>query len=40
MKEKKGFQLSMDVIEECLKECLESCKKEGAKEKKSSVSCR
>lgn len=40
MKEKKGFQISMDVIEECLKECLENCKKEDAKEKKSSVSRR
>lgn len=40
MKEKKGFQISRDVIEECLKECLDSCKKDTKKEKTSSASCR
>lgn len=40
MKEKKGFHISMDVIEECLKECLESSRKESKKEKTSSASRR
>lgn len=40
MKDKKGFQIPMDVIEECLKECLDSCKKDSKKEKTSSVSRR
>ena len=40
MRENKGFQIPMDVIEECLKECLENSKKDSGKQKTSPVSKR
>ncbi|MCT8976695.1 hypothetical protein N4T77_08800 [Clostridium sp. CX1] len=40
MNKNKGFQIPMDVIEECLKECLDNTGNENGKEKTSSVSSR
>lgn len=40
MNKNKGFQIPMDVIEECLKECLDNINNESGKEKTSSVSNR
>lgn len=40
MKELKKFQISIDVIEECLKECLDNCNSKKKEETKSSISSR
>lgn len=40
MNKNKGFQIPMDVIEECLKECLDNSNNDNRKEKTSSVSSR
>jgi hypothetical protein len=40
MKELKNFEISIDVIEECLKECLDNCNSKKKKEKKTPISSR